>query len=502
MGRNEDSEREKEKMASASVIPGPLEAQLKSCRTLPSVPAVAMKIIDLCGKDDVSVSEISSVLARDPALAAKVLKAANSAFYGIRSQVTTLERAVTLLGINATLSLSLSFSLVETFRRSQSAGFNYLIYWRRSVITAATAEILSGSNNRSVRDEFFLAGLLQDIGMLVLNEIAQGAYGKIVSAARGSHEKLVALENERFGADHALIGGWLLESWKLPDVLKASVAASHNPPLSVHAPISAFCQAAAFAGYVAEIWSNPQTAVATAIAREKAYDLLMMPPDRFEWLLGQVAASLPEVTSNLDLQIGSKEALNRIFNQAREELVVLNLRAQEQVRQAQQMARLDALTSLHNRSHLEEVMPRYFDEAVRTGRPLSVVFIDIDHFKKVNDTYGHQAGDAAIKAIAEILLSAIRSADLLARYGGEEFVCLLTNAGSEEALKVAERMRVAVSSCPLRVAENIDIPLSVSLGCATMSQSHPFADPACLLREADECLYAAKQGGRDRVVSR
>ncbi len=281
-------------MAPQTVIPSRLVEQLKSCRSLPSVPAVAMRIIDLCEQDDVGVAEVSAVLARDPALAAKVLKAANSALYSVRSEVTTLERAVTILGTNATLSLSLSFSLVETFRRSCNAGFNYLIFWRRSVITAATAEILSSSKHRSIRDEYFLAGLLQDIGMLVLNEIAHDAYGRIVAAARGSHETLVALESEKFGADHALVGGWLLENWKLPEILRASVAASHNPPLTDHSPIATFCQATAFAGHVAEIWTNPQTAAATALARAKAYDLLMMSPDRFEWLLGQVAASLPE----------------------------------------------------------------------------------------------------------------------------------------------------------------------------------------------------------------
>jgi len=488
-------------MTPATVIPEQLEARLKSCRSLPSVPAVAMRIIDLCEQDDVSVAQIASVLARDPALAAKLLKTANSALYSLRSQVTTLDRAVSILGTNATLSLCLSFSLVEAVRRSHSAGFNYLIYWRRSVITAATAEVLSSSKHRSDRDECFLAGLLQDIGMLVLNEIEHDTYGKIVSAAKGNHQKLAELEIEKFGTDHAMIGGWLLENWKLPEVLRMSVATSHTAPDGNHSDIPAFCRATAFAGNVAEIWTNPGTAAATALARQKAFDLLQMPPDRFEWLLGQVAASLPEITSNLDLRIGSAEALNRIFNQAREELVGLNLKAQEQVRQAQQRARQDALTGLHNRSHLEDVLPQYFEEASRTGRPLSAIFVDIDHFKKINDAFGHQAGDVAIKSIAGILQSAIRSGDLLARYGGEEFVCLLVNANAAEAAMIAERMRTAVSSTFLRISDSTEIAVRISLGCATLTNSQPFPDAPSLLREADRCLYTAKQSGRNRVVS-
>jgi diguanylate cyclase (GGDEF)-like protein len=489
------------KMTLTTVIPEHLEARLKSCRSLPSVPAVAMRIIDLCEQDDVGVSEIASVLARDPALAAKLLRTANSALYSLRSQVTTLDRAVSILGTNATLSLCLSFSLVETVRRSHSAGFNYLIYWRRSIITAATAEALSSSNHRSDHDECFLAGLLQDIGMLVLNEIEHDAYGRIVLAAKGNHQKIAELEIEQFGTDHATIGGWLLDNWKLPEILRFSVATSHSVPDGCPSDMPLLCRETAFAGHVAEIWTNPRTAAATALARQKALDLMQMPPERFEWLLGQVAASLPEITSNLDLKIGSAEALNRIFNQAREELVGLNMKAQEQVRLAQQRAKQDALTGLHNRSHLEDLLPQYFEEASRTGRPLSAIFVDIDHFKKINDAYGHQAGDIAIRSVAGILQSAIRSEDLLARYGGEEFVCLLINANASEAVMVAERMRKAVSSALLRISEGAEIAVRISLGCATLSDSRCFPNADSLLHEADRCLYDAKQSGRNRVVS-
>jgi diguanylate cyclase (GGDEF)-like protein len=482
-------------------IPERLQDQLRACRTLPSVPAVAMKIIDLCKQEEIGISEVASALARDPALAAKVLKVANSAFYMIRSEVTTLDRAISILGINATLSLSLSFSLVGTLRKTVRTGFNYVTYWRRSVIAAAAAKTLGTADARTSGDAHFLAGLLQDIGMLVLNEVLPDAYGRLVSIANGNHEKLVELERQAFGADHAEVGGWLLDHWKLPDNLKLAVVGSHAPDTSAEPDIGDFSLPVAVAGCVAEIWTNPQTAQATALANEKAKDLLGMSPDSFETLLGKVAASLPGITSDLDLEIGSEEMLNRLLEEAREALVELNLRAQADVRQAQDRASRDGLTSLYNRSYLETALPQYFEVAVRTDHPLSVIFLDIDRFKSVNDTHGHQAGDAVIAAVAKVLRSATRSEDLVARYGGEEFVCILSNTSESGAMHVAERIRTTIATCKHKIGDNIEIAVTVSLGCATFSSSRSFANAFELLQEADRFQYAAKCGGRNKVVA-
>ena len=482
-------------------IPEPLQAKLRACRTLPSVPAVAMKIVDLCKQEEIGVSDIASALGRDPALVAKVLKAANSAFYMVRSEVTTLDRAICTLGTNATLSLSLSFSLVGTLRKTVHAGFDYATYWRRSVIAAAAAKTLGATDARASGDAHFLAGLLQDIGMLVLNEVLPDTYGHLVSAADRNHEKLIELERKTLGTDHAAVGGWLLDHWKLPGNMKLAVVASHSPDISAEPDADGLSLPVAVAGYIAEIWTNPQTAQATALAFEKAKNLLKMSPDSFEPLLGKVAASLAGITSDLDLEIGGEETLNGLLEESREALVELNLRAQEDVRQAEDRASHDGHTSLHNRSHLETALPQYFEVAVRTDHPLSVIFLDIDRFKSVNDTYGHQAGDVVIANVAMVLRSAMRSDDLVARYGGEEFVCILPNTGESGAMHVAERIRASIAACKHKIADNLEIVVTISLGCATFSSNDAFANAFELLQEADRRQYAAKCGGRNMVVA-
>ena len=136
-----------------SDLPDKLQRRLEACRTLPTVPAVALQILNLCQDEEVGIGKISRVLAGDPALCAEVLKFANSASYGARCQVTTLERAVTLLGINATLSLSLSFSFVRGLRKHDKTGFDHNSFWRRSAVTGEAARVIGTWARAASRDE-------------------------------------------------------------------------------------------------------------------------------------------------------------------------------------------------------------------------------------------------------------------------------------------------------------------------------------------------------------
>ncbi len=452
-------------------LPEFLQHQLKSCRTLPSVPAVVVRILELCRNEDVAIDEIAQVVGRDPALATKLLRVSNSAFYAIRYEVTTVDRAISVLGINATLSLTLSFSLAKTLRKSDGTGFDHIAFWRRSAISAAAGRILAGSANKNLREEFFLSGLLQDIGMLALNEAIPKTYDPLIAEAKGSHPKLVDLEREHLGTDHAIVGAWLLEHWNIPEKYQVAVAASHNPSIAIRIrgrrpwPGCCCCRANC------RDLDGPCLA-ATGVARDAAINFLGMSPERFESLLGEVAAAIPEVTSDLDINIGGEEMVNQLLDQAREALVALSMQAQKQVQQIRDLSRQDRLTSVYNRSYLEDVLPQQFEAASRSGQPLSILFIDIDHFKKVNDTYGHEMGDTVLVGVAGIIRAGVRASDIIARYGGEEFVCLLPNTAAQEAGIIGGRLLAAIASSPQLTENNKGIRVTVSVGCATYSKSH------------------------------
>jgi diguanylate cyclase (GGDEF)-like protein len=164
--------------------------------------------------------------------------------------------------------------------------------------------------------------------------------------------------------------------------------------------------------------------------------------------------------------------------------------------QVHELAVTDSLTGAGTRRSFMDVARREVALARRGNRSLAAVMVDIDHFKRINDAYGHQVGDDVIQEVAARLRADHRGTDLLARYGGEEFVLLLpdVNAG---AAKIAEALRAAVAAAPVQTRSG-PVPVTVSVGVAHLRESD--ADLDALLGRADACLYRAKQGGRDSVV--
>lgn len=162
-----------------------------------------------------------------------------------------------------------------------------------------------------------------------------------------------------------------------------------------------------------------------------------------------------------------------------------------------ELSNTDPLTGLYNRRFLTEVLAREIRRAERTEEPLCLVMLDIDHFKKVNDSFGHQNGDSVLSAIADLVKKGLRGYDVAVRYGGEEFVLLLPNMSWQEGFSVAERIRVSVQDLSFP-APMKNLRLTVSMGVACFSRER-FTDMDSLLKEADEALYRAKQNGRNRV---
>lgn len=163
----------------------------------------------------------------------------------------------------------------------------------------------------------------------------------------------------------------------------------------------------------------------------------------------------------------------------------------------QRDALTDALTGAFNRRWLEEMLPRFVQRAQVAQRPFTLAMLDLDHFKRYNDTWGHAGGDAALRATAGLLRTQLRPSDQVARYGGEEFCLLLPDTSIEQARLVADRLIAATAKHPV----SADPPLpavSFSLGLATLSQSQGAEE---LLKSADAALYRAKQAGRNRYAT-
>ena len=166
---------------------------------------------------------------------------------------------------------------------------------------------------------------------------------------------------------------------------------------------------------------------------------------------------------------------------------------------------IDMLTGVNNRRFFDQRVNEEIDRVMRSGECLSCLFLDIDHFKTINDTYGHQAGDQVLIEVAQRMRSMLRNNDVLARYGGEEFVALLAVVSEQKAVEVAERIRQSVARCALNARDGRPIEVRLSIGVATLDPARVELEASIgaerLIELADTALYKAKNSGRDRVVS-
>ncbi|CAH0152912.1 Response regulator PleD [Agrobacterium fabrum] len=165
-----------------------------------------------------------------------------------------------------------------------------------------------------------------------------------------------------------------------------------------------------------------------------------------------------------------------------------------------ELAIVDGLTGLNNRRYLDSHLKILFDRAAVRGRPISICMTDIDRFKLVNDTYGHDVGDEVLREFAARIRSTVRGADLACRYGGEEFVVVMPDTPMELAASVAERLRAIVEDKPFYV-RSIDRELSITASLGIATSSGAFGAPDEILKQADKALYEAKHAGRNRVVA-
>jgi diguanylate cyclase (GGDEF)-like protein len=203
------------------------------------------------------------------------------------------------------------------------------------------------------------------------------------------------------------------------------------------------------------------------------------------------------VSANLKLSAQAEEMdrKNRELTETRRQLEHRN-------RDLERISALDTLTQIANRRRFDLVLRQEWRRAARDESPLSLVFCDIDYFKRFNDTYGHQAGDECLVRVAQAMEESLyRPADLVARYGGEEFIALLVDTGAEGARMLAERMRSKVEALNVEHrASSVAPHLTVSLGVASVVPK-PALRPEDLVDLADRALYAAKAGGRNRVTT-
>jgi diguanylate cyclase (GGDEF)-like protein len=482
--------------------------KIKASSSLPSLPAIAIRTLELARKDTVSINELAAVITNDPALSSKILKTANSPLYGLAEPVSTISRALVVMGLQAIKTLAVSFSLVPTLKKATGApgdSFDYLQFWKRSIYSAVAAKRLAKKLKLPCEEEAFLSGLLADIGVLAMQCVLKRDYEVIYAQAGNNHETLLNFCRAKFDLTHPEVGAALAQHWQLPAVLARPIACHHDPAAEADPALKALINVVYVACIIGDVFASASPAQHIMRARREMTDRFCFPPAEGEGLLAEIGEKTGEAARLFEFDIGEDRTYAEIVQEAQQTLILLSLQSQQQAESArkqnealQQQATTDNLTGLANRGRFNDFFAEAFARANRAGKPISCLFMDVDHFKKFNDTYGHAAGDEVLRRVGKTLKLAARNVDLAARYGGEEFALVLTETDANTAAQLAEDIRCALEAEKV-VFEGKSLKITASIGVAGADKPGLFQSPAQLTAAADKAVYAAKAAGRNCV---
>jgi diguanylate cyclase (GGDEF)-like protein len=472
------------------------------------ISGAAARIAQEALKADVTIESLAKLAHTDAAFAMKLLALVNSPAFARSRTVSDINQAASLLGIRGLRTVALSLLVSSLCPEHESCR----ILMANSLRRAVTCRLLAPELGYKDLDACFATGLFLDSGLL---SHAQDHLELAVSIAAGPAHHRVLREQAEGLTPHPILGANLAEKFSLPAETVAAIRQHHAP----EPPDGTLPQIAWLAESIAGIFESPDVdrARLQAVAQARKVNLgAAQVAAILDALPGQVASVAEALNSNvgelLDVDALRNDAgrLLSEINQQYEgvirklaELLAEKEKLTEELGKANEtlasMASTDALTGLPNRRALEDELNRSAARGSRDGTWLSLLALDVDHFKSFNDTYGHAAGDAVLATVGRILIEQCRKGDMPARYGGEEFTVILPNTNPLGATVVAERIRRAFEMSETHF-DGRTLKITMSLGIA--SAQGPAINPVAVLAgRADEALYSAKRGGRNRVAT-
>jgi len=482
--------------------------RILKCERLPSFPAIAARVIEMCGDENVSIRELGEVLSHDTAISTKILRTINSSFYGLRHRVTTVERATTMLGINSVKMLALGFSLVPQLKGLGGEDFDPTIIWKRSLFAAVGAHTIAREVKFDHYEEAFIAGLLQDLGVIVLLQTLRADYVKIIEQAVDAHGKLRPLELQELDIDHPGVGKALAEQWKLPPILISAIG-GHEDPDNAEPKYQQLVRSVSLGAKAADCFLSPpemqQGRVKTYIRyASQWFDLNAEQAGSY---LGSIEEGTRELGKLFEIESKADQDASDLMIMANETLADISVKVvqethelEEENQQLSEQAHFDPLTSTLNRGGLDKTLAACFEESRDKGKPVSVIFFDADKFKPINDTHGHHIGDRILQLVAGSMQECLLPGGHVGRYGGDEFTMVLSGVTGEQAAVIAEKVRQHVERVSVENDNGMKLSLSVSVGLSSYNGTDsPAFSADQLLVAADRAMYAAKAAGGNRV---
>lgn len=482
-----------------------LLSKIIECPRLPSLPAIAMEVISLCRQDNINMKQIARTISNDPALTTKILRTVNSSYYGLAQPVSSISHGLVILGLNSVRTLALGFSLMTNLKGAAGEEFDLNVVWRRSLFAAVGARTIAKRVGVMQLEEAFLGGLLQDMGIIAMVQGIGPKYIELLKGTGPSFENLWQLERKEFDLDHMHVGRSLAEHWKLPPILITPIR-FHEIPTGCPSDLRPMVQAVRAGAKAADVFLNEQSGASTEEYFELLRENFQTDQQTAMELLQSIGEGTAEMAKLFEINARPARDSGTILAEANEALLELSLKTQQNAtvleqrnKELQQKAERDALTGAANRGCFDEFICRNFEQSTRQMQPLSMILLDGDKFKSVNDTHGHLAGDQVLIALARTIRSTAPEQALVARYGGEEFAIVIPNMDRKDAARLAESIRIAIQGTAIEAAPGLILHITASMGVATYDGVNFYKSAQQLIKASDQAVYAAKAGGRNCV---
>lgn len=499
-----------------------MSPQLDQLTSLPSLPTVAIQILKAFSDPDTAVLDVVTLMQTDPALSAKVLKAANSARFSAGRSVCSMQRAVLLLGKKLICSLALGFSLAEASMTRGRHVKHFQIFWLQSFARALAAQAVAQRFGGCPPEDAFTVGLLSMIGRLVLLKHDPNAYAACIDEAEQQGVSLESVERERLSITSIELTASMMEKWNLPERFVKAVRSQSEPMLNAE-PTRKQCdlnQTLRIAGEMGVFVATAQRALPLVRLHELVSELTAATNEVVDGLITTVRNQLGEHAELFHIEVSSLGSPTDLLGEALQQLTELNLalsdkdqnisvpqelawensRLRRRISELTRDSTIDPLTNVFNRRYFSMKLQETIASARVRCVPVAILLGDIDRFKQVNDTHGHMVGDEVLRQVAECLRNAVRGSDVVARYGGEEFVILVDTTEAHVLNILGERIRSIVERATADPTK-CSVPATISLGGALGYPGND--DPNFgehLISLADRALYTAKTTGRNRVV--
>jgi diguanylate cyclase (GGDEF)-like protein len=479
--------------------------RILNCPTLPTLPAVAVKVLELTRRRNVSVEELAATIQNDQGLTAKVLKTVNSSFYGLRKPCANINQAIVMLGLSAVKSLTLGFSLVTALSTEGAAEFDFVSYWRRGLHAAVGAKCIAHEAGLATEDEAFLGGLLQDVGMVAMFHGLGRKYLEVMLQNDGDHRTLVKHEIAELELHHPEIGALMCERWKLPMELLIPVR-FHERPTAAPEEFGQLVRSIGLANIAHAFLDGDVSSLARF--NDKGARWFKFDTPVCDAILRRIADGTREVAPLFQLNAGAPVDLDQLLEQARAQLNEIEAAPDANQRHGASMSSLvsdsdehDALTGAASSQAILREIETLFGEAAGKRKSLAVIGISLDRFALLVEQLGAEAGDAALVELSMLLGEIIEPlGGVVARWEGPMFLLALPGVDRAEAARIAAEIRSAVRSQSTRW----DIPgetsqFAVSVGATAFDGRKSFTRHHQLIASALRAMEGASESGGDCV---